>query len=101
MPVKCGLPLKAPRSSKQQAVDLSLPGRDPLRNNARLFWDRRGIHSNHHVTRHPPRDLQQVSLHVDDLVFAVPFAEEEVLQAIRLEPDRAVDERDAPTSSAT
>ena len=88
-------------AAQQQAVDLSLPGRDPLRNNARLFWDRRGIHSNHHVTRHPPRDLQQVSLHVDDLVFAVPFAEEEVLQAIRLEPDRAVDERDAPTSSAT
>ena len=48
--------------------------------------------SNRHAARHAPGDLQQVGLHVDDLVVAVPFAGKEVLQAIRLEPDRAVDE---------
>ena len=39
-----------------------------------------------------PRDLQQIGLHVDDLVVAVPFAREEVLQAVGLEADKAVDE---------
>ncbi len=48
--------------------------------------------SNRHAARHPPRHLQQVGLHVNDLVVAVPFAGEEVLQAIGLEPDGAVDE---------
>ena len=41
---------------------------------------------------HPARDLQQVGLYVDDLVLAVPFAGEEVLQAVGLETDGAVDE---------
>lgn len=31
---------------------------------------------------HSPRELQQFGLHVDDLGFAMPFAWEEVLQAI-------------------
>ena len=48
--------------------------------------------SNRHRTRHPPRDLQEAGLHVDDLVFAVSFAGEEALQAIGLEPDGTVDE---------
>ena len=48
--------------------------------------------SYHNRTRQTPRDFQEVSLHVDDLVLPVPFAGEEVLQAIRLEPDGAVDE---------
>jgi hypothetical protein len=40
-----------------------------------------------------PGDLQQVGFHVDDHVFAVPVAGEEVFfQAIGLEPDGAVDE---------
>ncbi len=48
--------------------------------------------SNRHPTRCPPRDLQQVRLHENDLVVAVPFAGEEVRQAICLESNRAVDE---------
>lgn len=48
--------------------------------------------SDRHTARHPPRDLQQIGLHVDDLVFWMPFAGEEVLQAVGLETDRAVDE---------
>ena len=48
--------------------------------------------SNRYATWHPPRDLQQVGLHVDDLVFAVPFAAKDVLQAVGLETDGAVDE---------
>jgi hypothetical protein len=47
---------------------------------------------NCHRARYPSCNLQQVGLHVDDLVLAVPFAGEEVLQAIGLEPDGAVDE---------
>ena len=39
-----------------------------------------------------PGHLQQISLHVDDLVLAVPFAGEDVLLAIGLEQDGAVDE---------
>lgn len=45
-----------------------------------------------HRAGNPSSDLQQVRFHVDDLVLAVPFAGEEVLQAIGLEPDGAVDE---------
>ncbi len=41
-------------------------------------------------TGYTPRDLQQVGLHVDNLVLAVPFAGEEVLQSIGLESNRAV-----------
>ena len=52
----------------------------------------RGQDSDRHATRNATGDLQQVGLDVDDLVFSVPFAGEEVLQAIRLEPDGAVDE---------
>lgn len=48
--------------------------------------------SDHYTTRHPPRHFQQVSFHIHNLVLAVPIAREEVLQAIRLEPDGAVDE---------
>lgn len=48
--------------------------------------------SNRRATRHATGDLQQVGLHVEDLVVAVPFAQKEVLQAVRLEPDGAVDE---------
>jgi hypothetical protein len=48
--------------------------------------------SNRHSAGHAPGDLQEVGLNVDDLVLAVPFCREEVLQAIRLEQDGAVDE---------
>jgi hypothetical protein len=44
-----------------------------------------------HRTRHPPRHLQQISLHIDDVVLSVPFAGEEVLPAIRLDPTGTVD----------
>lgn len=47
--------------------------------------------SNPHRTRRPPRDLQQFGLHVDNLVVSVPFARKELLQAIGLEQDGAVD----------
>ena len=76
----------------------SPPGKAPLRNNARLFLryrfgaDCRGVRSNRQATRHPSCDLQQVRFHVHDLVVAVPFAREEVFQAVGLEPDGAVDE---------
>lgn len=52
----------------------------------------RGSGSNRHAARHAPRNFQQVSLHVNDLVVAVPFAGEEVLQAVGLELDGAIDE---------
>jgi hypothetical protein len=48
--------------------------------------------ANRHTTRDTTGDLQQASLHVNDLVLAVPFAREEVLQAVGLEQDGAVDE---------
>ncbi len=48
--------------------------------------------SNRHATENAPRHLHQIRLHVHNLMFLVPFARKEVLQAIRLEPDRAVDE---------
>ena len=41
------------------------------------------IPSDRNAASHPSRQLQQVSLHVDDLVLAVPFAGKEVPQAIR------------------
>lgn len=56
------------------------------------FGTNRGQDSNRHTTRYSPGHLQQISLHVDDLVLTVRFARDEVLQAIRLEPDGAVDE---------
>ena len=43
---------------------------------------------------HPPRDLQQVGLHGDDLVLAVPFAGEVVPLGIRLQQDGAADQED-------
>jgi len=52
----------------------------------------RGQDSDRHATRNATGDLQQVGLHVDDLVFSMPFAGEEVLQAVGLEADGAVDE---------
>jgi hypothetical protein len=55
------------------------------------FGTNRGQDSNRHATRDATGHLQQVGFDVDDLVFAVPFAGEEVLEAIRLEPDGAVD----------
>ena len=48
--------------------------------------------SNPHPTRHPSRDLQEIGLHIDDLVVAVPFVREEVLQAIGLKLDETVEE---------
>jgi hypothetical protein len=48
--------------------------------------------SNRDASRHATGDFQQVGLHVDDLVLAVPVAGKEVLQAVGLEPDGAVDE---------
>lgn len=48
--------------------------------------------ANHYSTKHPPTDLPEVGLYVDDLVVAVPSAGEEVLLAIRLEANGAVDE---------
>jgi len=45
-----------------------------------------------HATRDATGHLQQVGLHVDDLVLAMPFAGEEVLQAVDLELDGAVNE---------
>lgn len=42
--------------------------------------------------RAPARDLQHIGLHVDDLDLTVPFAQEEVRQAVGLEPNGAVDE---------
>ncbi len=38
-------------------------------------------------TRHDTGNFQQVGLHGDDPVLAVPVAGEEVLQAVRLETD--------------
>lgn len=51
----------------------------------------RGLDSNYHATRNVARDLQQIGLHVDDLVLPVPFALEDVLHAVDLETDGAVD----------
>ncbi len=48
--------------------------------------------TNRHAARHTPGHLQQVRLHVDDLAFAVPSVREEVLQAVGVLPDRAVDQ---------
>ncbi len=45
-----------------------------------------------HATRDATGHLQEVSLHVDDLVLAVPFAGEEVSHAVGLESNGAVDE---------
>gem|GEM_PF-6065430 len=45
-----------------------------------------------HSTRDATGHLQEVSLHVDDLVLAVPFAGEEVSHAVGLESNGAVDE---------
>lgn len=56
------------------------------------FGTNRGQDSNCHAARHATGNLQKVGLYVDDLVLAVPFAREEVLQAIRVEPNEAVDE---------
>ena len=42
--------------------------------------------------RHSPCELQEVGLHVDDLVLTVPLARKEVLQVVGLEPDGTVDE---------
>jgi hypothetical protein len=58
---------------------------EETKSNLSLFF------SDHHRTRNPTGDLQQVRLHVDDLVLAVPFAGEEVFQAVGLEADGAVD----------
>jgi hypothetical protein len=48
--------------------------------------------SDRHPAWHPCFDLLQIGLHLDDLVLAVPFARQEVLQAIGLEPDGTIDE---------
>ena len=48
--------------------------------------------SNPHRTRNPARDLHEIGLHIDDLVVAVPFVREEVLQAIGLKLDESVEE---------
>lgn len=59
------------------------------------FGTNRGRGSNRDAPWHPARDLQQVGFQGDDLVLAVPFAGEHLLQSIRPEPDGAVDEVDA------
>jgi hypothetical protein len=38
------------------------------------------LNSDRHAAWHPPHDFQQIGLHVNDLVVAVPFAGAEVLQ---------------------
>ena len=48
--------------------------------------------SNRHAAWHATGHVQQIGLHVDDLVVAVPIARKEVLQAVGLEADRVVDE---------
>ena len=84
--------------SRTLLLGAGLPGRDPLRKNASLFLcyrfgaDYWGIHSNRHAARHATGHLQQVGLHVDDLVLAVPSVREDVLQAVGVLPDRAVDQ---------
>lgn len=45
-----------------------------------------------HAARHPPRDLQQIRLHVYDVMLPVPIAGEEVLDSVGFEQDGAVDE---------
>ena len=52
----------------------------------------RGQDSDRHAPRHATSNLQQIGLHVDDLVLAVPCAPKEVLEAVGLETDGAVDE---------
>ena len=52
----------------------------------------RGQDSDRHAPRHATSNLQQIGLHVDDLVLAVPCARKEVLEAVGLETDGAVDE---------
>lgn len=48
--------------------------------------------SDRHAAGYPSRDLQEVGFHVDDLVFAVPFAGKDVFLAVGLDPYGAVDE---------
>ena len=50
-----------------------------------FFWKAsrpHGQYSNRHATQHSALEFPQVGLHVDDLVLAVHFAQEEVLRAV-------------------
>lgn len=51
------------------------------------FGTNRGQDLNRHAGRDSPGHLQQIRLHVDDLVVSASFAREKVPNVIGLEPD--------------